>query len=163
MTTHLHRVLSDPDRIRVLDHIAASVEPVTGRQIATSMNVSELWASRYLNQMADVGLIVRDGDTDDNSVRNRIAPGVTWPIGMTAAAHHALSNADRVRIMDHLMAAGPATTGDIAKVIGCTPSTASKHLATLDRVGLIARRRETGGVVYNSIADGVAWPVKVMA
>ena len=59
MTTHLHRVLSDPDRIRVLDHIAASVEPVTGRQIATSMNVSELWVSRYLNQMADVGLTLR--------------------------------------------------------------------------------------------------------
>ena len=71
MTTHLHRVLSDPDRIRVLDHIAASVEPVTGRQIATSMNVSELWVSRYLNQMADVGLIVRDGDTDDKSKKKR--------------------------------------------------------------------------------------------
>lgn len=160
MTAHLHRVLSDPDRIRVLDVIAASSEPLTGRQIATTMNLSELWVSRYLGQMAEVGLIVRT-DGNDNSTTNRLAPGVRWPLGMSAAAHHALGNPDRIKIMDHLATAGPTMTGDIARVIGCTPSTASKHLATLDRVGLVARRREAGGVVRNAIVDGVVWPVRV--
>lgn len=164
-SVYLHRVLSDPDRIRVMDYIAASADPVIGRQIANDMNMSEVWMSRSLNQMADVGLIVRDSDSNKDAfseaVRNRLAPDIIWPLGLNAAAHHALINDSRIAIMDHLADFGPTITGNIAKSINATPSTASKHLATLDRVGLITRTRLAGGIVQNAIAAGIVWPMRV--
>jgi DNA-binding MarR family transcriptional regulator len=162
--SNLHRVLSDPDRIRVMDYLATAGEPVSGRQITQAMGLSDLWVSRSLVQMAQVGLISREPDTAKDafnaSIRNRLAPDIVWPIGMSAAAHYALTNPDRVRIMDYLAGTGRAIVGKIAGDLGIGQTTMSKHLIIMDRAGLIARQRD-GGMVWNSIAPGVVWPVVV--
>ncbi len=51
----------------------------------------------------------------------------------------ALAVPARFAILDHLLAAGPATASQCAKVVGETPSNCSWHLRALAKVGLVER------------------------
>ncbi|MCU1633813.1 MAG: hypothetical protein JWM61_2465 [Micrococcaceae bacterium] len=55
------------------------------------------------------------------------------------AALAALAVPARFAILDHLLAAGPATASQCAKVVGETPSNCSWHLRALAKVGLVER------------------------
>lgn len=51
----------------------------------------------------------------------------------------ALAVPARFAILDHLLASGPATASQCAKVVGETPSNCSWHLRALAKVGLVER------------------------
>lgn len=158
---NLHKALSDPDRLRLMDYIASVGKPVYGREIARKMAVSERWVSRALHKLASADLLVRIGDAKMHAWANwELAPDIRWPLGMSAAMHYALVNVNCIRIMDFLKANPGASVGDVVKAIGVKQGTISKYLATLDRAGLIQRSRDDQ-TVRNSIAPGVVWPVKV--
>lgn len=49
----------------------------------------------------------------------------------------ALAHPVRLELMNHLMAAGPATASECARAVGDTPSNCSYHLRMLARAGLV--------------------------
>lgn len=67
-----------------------------------------------------------------------------------AAVFHALSNADRLKIIRILVAAGPEglNASEIASKVGASPSRTSFHLAGLTEVGLIQRKRQSRSLIY---------------
>ncbi|WP_367277346.1 ArsR/SmtB family transcription factor [uncultured Roseobacter sp.] len=67
-----------------------------------------------------------------------------------AAVFQALSNADRLRVIRILVAAGPEGLGatEIAEKMGASPSRASFHLAGLTEAGLIQRQRQSRSLIY---------------
>jgi DNA-binding MarR family transcriptional regulator len=79
-----------------------------------------------------------------------------------AEIHRCLSNPDRIAIMDYLalLAKPQASVSEIAIAIKNAPTNAVKHLAKLEKVGLITRRRDNQ-TVWNSIAAGVVWPLVI--
>lgn len=87
-----------------------------------------------------------------------------------ADIHRALSNVDRIAIMDYLAsrvdpkrstnALPQASVTEVAANVGCSATTATKHLTKLAKVGLIVRKQDKQ-TVWNSIAKGVVWPVVV--
>lgn len=158
----LHQIFSDPERLQLMDFLVAAGRPLNGREIAFALNQSERWVSRYLAQMADAGVIVREiSEKVGDDVKNHIASDIVWPLHISAAAHYALSNPVRVRIMDFLATAtGPVNVGDIVNLIGTRQGTASKHLIVLERVGLIVRTRDKR-MVFSEIAPGIVWPPRI--
>lgn len=71
------------------------------------------------------------------------------------AAFSALSNPLRLRLLRHLVAAGPAgmTAGAAAQAIGASPSGASFHLAALSEAQLIAAERQSRQILYRARFD----------
>ena len=67
-----------------------------------------------------------------------------------AAVFQALLNADRLRIIRILVAAGPGGLGatEIAEKVGASPSRNSFHLAGLTEAGLIQRERQSRSLIY---------------
>jgi DNA-binding transcriptional ArsR family regulator len=57
---------------------------------------------------------------------------ITEPAALEALAHPA-----RLALIDHLMAAGPATASACARAVGDTPSNCSYHLRVLAKIGLV--------------------------
>ncbi len=55
----------------------------------------------------------------------------------------ALTHPVRLNLLNHLMAAGPATASQCARAVGDTPSNCSYHLRTLARHGLVAPGEST--------------------
>jgi predicted ArsR family transcriptional regulator len=55
----------------------------------------------------------------------------------------ALTHPVRLNLLNHLMAAGPATASQCARAVDDTPSNCSYHLRTLARHGLVAREPST--------------------
>lgn len=62
----------------------------------------------------------------------------------------ALGNALRLAVFRYVIQAGPAgrPAGEIAQALNVAPSTLSSHLATLQRCGLLASRRDRQRVIY---------------
>lgn len=71
-------------------------------------------------------------------------------------ALNALSQPSRLRIFRRLVATAPQAhaAGDIARALAAPHNTVSTHLATLERAGLIAGRREGRSILYNADLDG---------
>ncbi len=66
------------------------------------------------------------------------------------AAISAMSNRDRLRVVRHLVQAGPAglSAGDIAASIGASPSRTSFHLNELSDAGLLISDRDARRIFY---------------
>lgn len=62
----------------------------------------------------------------------------------------ALAQESRLRILRLLLRELPAglPAGQIAGILGCTPSTLSFHLGHLERVGLVRSRRRAQSIIY---------------
>jgi len=69
-------------------------------------------------------------------IRRRIAE----PEALEALAHPV-----RLELIDHLMAAGPATASACARAVGDTPSNCSYHLRVLAQVGLVGEVASADG------------------
>lgn len=67
-----------------------------------------------------------------------------------ASLFHALSNADRLRIIRLLVIAGPEGlgAGAIAEKVGASPSRASFHLAALSEAGFVQSERQSRSLCY---------------
>ncbi len=67
-----------------------------------------------------------------------------------AAMFQALSNADRLKVIRALVTAGPEglNAGDIAQMVGATPSRASFHLAALSKAGFVQVERQSRSLRY---------------
>jgi len=70
----------------------------------------------------------------------------------TARRFRLLGDATRLRLLDALHEAGETTLSELADVAGTSSANACKHLALLEREGLVAKRR-TGTSVRYRIAD----------
>jgi len=64
-----------------------------------------------------------------------------------AEVFKALGHRGRMAII-HALARGPVCACELAKVAGCTPSTASRHLGVLRHAGLIADERRGQQIFY---------------
>lgn len=76
----------------------------------------------------------------------------------SAAIFKALSNPDRVAIMDYLATQGEMSVHDVAEHIKRSQTHTTQHLIRMRKAGLINRRQDKQ-TVFNSIADGVVWPI----
>jgi DNA-binding transcriptional ArsR family regulator len=63
-----------------------------------------------------------------------------------------------------LVVAGPAgmAAGAVAEAVGASSSSASFHLAHLERAGLIQSRREARSIIYRANYDGLAGLVEFL-
>jgi DNA-binding transcriptional ArsR family regulator len=68
------------------------------------------------------------------------------------SALSALSQETRLRILRHLVRAGPegATAGAVGEAVGAAASRASFHLAALTQAGLITKERISRHIVYRA-------------
>jgi hypothetical protein len=88
--------------------------------------------------------------------------GMLWTAGTRAPAGGAirLLGRPRAELLEALRS--PATTTDLARALGVTPSAVSQHLAVLRESGLVARERSGRNVLYlatalgTSVSDGPA-------
>lgn len=74
--------------------------------------------------------------------------------------HRALSNPDRIAIMEYLAAHGRASVADVAAAINRSQTHTTQHLIKMGKAGLIDRKQERQ-TVWNSIAGDVVWPIVV--
>ena len=79
-------------------------------------------------------------------------------------AFTALGQETRLRIVRLLVQAGPEgiAAGAISEAVGASASTASFHLAHLERAGLIASRREARSIIYSAAYDGLSGLVRFL-
>jgi ArsR family transcriptional regulator len=70
----------------------------------------------------------------------------------TARRFRLLGDATRLRLLNALQAEGELAVSELAERSGASIANASKHLANLQREGIVARRR-TGTTVRYRIAD----------
>jgi DNA-binding transcriptional ArsR family regulator len=72
-------------------------------------------------------------------------------------AFAALSQDTRLRVVRHLVRAGPkgVPAGALAEGLGISPSNLSFHLKELDRAGIIAARREARSIFYTVNYDSL--------
>lgn len=73
-------------------------------------------------------------------------------IEVAARRFRLLGDPTRLRLLNALNLAGELSVGEVAEAAGTTVPNASKHLAQLERDGLVARRRD-GTTVHYRIAD----------
>lgn len=71
------------------------------------------------------------------------------------AAFGALAQETRLRILRHLVVAGPdgLAAGVIADKVSVSPSNVSFHLKDLEQAGLVAARRASRSIVYTACFD----------
>lgn len=77
----------------------------------------------------------------------------------------ALSNPDRIAIMNHLAAHPVATNRDLSRIIHRTDSWTRMHLVMLEESGLITRTPDADkdaftSSVLNQIAPDIVWPIE---
>ena len=65
----------------------------------------------------------------------------------------ALANPTRVRVLFALLQFGELPAGELAKVVGTSPSATGHQLRVLRDLGLVRRRREGRAAIYG-LADG---------
>lgn len=72
-------------------------------------------------------------------------------------AFAALSRDTRLRVVRHLVRAGPhgVPAGALAEGLGISPSNLSFHLKELDRAGIITARREARSIIYTVNYDSL--------
>lgn len=82
---------------------------------------------------------------------------------MTTNPYLALSNPDRVAIVDHLVRTGkPASNRELADLTGRSEGWTRQNLVILADAGLIVRTPDTDrSAVRNSAASGLVWPMPV--
>ena len=70
----------------------------------------------------------------------------------------ALAQETRLRVVRLLVQAGPEglAAGAVSEAVGASASTASFHLAHLERAGLIRARRESRSIIYSAAYDGLS-------
>lgn len=70
----------------------------------------------------------------------------------------ALAQETRLRIVRLLVQTGPEglAAGVIGEAVGASASTASFHLAHLERAGLLRARRESRSIIYSAAYDGLS-------
>lgn len=68
-----------------------------------------------------------------------------------AGLFQVFANADRLKVIRHLVQAGPEglSAGDIAEKVGASPSRASFHLSTLAEAGILRRERQSRTLRYS--------------
>lgn len=68
------------------------------------------------------------------------------------SAFAALSQETRLRLLRHLVTAGPegVAAGALAEHVEVSPSNVSFHLKELERAGLVAARREARSIIYTA-------------
>lgn len=77
----------------------------------------------------------------------------------------ALTNPDRIAIMDHLATHPVATNRDLSRIIHRTDSWTRMHLVMLEESGLITRTPDADkdaftSSVLNQIAPDIVWPIE---
>ena len=82
--------------------------------------------------------------------------GALWTAGTRAPAGSAVRLLGRVRAELLEALRSPATTTDLARALGVTPSAVSQHLGVLRESGLVARERSGRNVLYMTTALGAA-------
>ncbi|HTJ55954.1 MAG TPA: helix-turn-helix transcriptional regulator [Devosiaceae bacterium] len=70
----------------------------------------------------------------------------------------ALSQQTRLRMVRTLVVAGPEglSAGAVGAAVGASSSSASFHLANLDRAGLVQSRRDARSIIYSANYEGLA-------
>jgi ArsR family transcriptional regulator len=73
-------------------------------------------------------------------------------------AFGALSQATRLEMVRTLVVAGPEglPAGAVGEAVGASSSSASFHLANLERAGLVTSRREARSIIYAANYEGLA-------
>src|SRR4051812_44968145 len=79
-------------------------------------------------------------------------------------AFGALSQPTRLQMVRELVVAGPEgmAAGAIAERVGASPSSASFHLAHLERAGLIQSRRESRSIIYSAAYESLSTLVEFL-
>jgi ArsR family transcriptional regulator len=79
-------------------------------------------------------------------------------------AFGALSQPTRLKMVRALVVAGPdgLAAGAVAEAVGTSSSSASFHLAHLERAGLVQSRRAARSIVYSANYDGLAGLVQFL-
>ena len=79
-------------------------------------------------------------------------------------AFGALSQETRLRVLRHLVAAGPdgLAAGVIAECVEVSPSNVSFHLKELERAGLVRARRESRSIVYAAEYDALSGLIRFL-
>lgn len=79
-------------------------------------------------------------------------------------AFGALSQETRLRMVRILVQAGPEgmAAGVIGDAVGASSSSASFHLAHLERAGLIQSRRESRSIIYSASFEGLSGLVEFL-
>jgi DNA-binding transcriptional ArsR family regulator len=75
-------------------------------------------------------------------------------VDLIAGRFRALSEPTRIKLLDRLRE-GEASVLELTELIGTTQQNVSKHLAVLQRAGIVARRKEGNFVYYRIIDEGV--------
>ena len=75
-------------------------------------------------------------------------------VELIAERFRALSEPTRIKLLDRLRE-GTATVLELSELIGTTPQNVSKHLGVLQRVGIVARRKQGNFAYYRVIDEGV--------
>jgi DNA-binding transcriptional ArsR family regulator len=75
-------------------------------------------------------------------------------VELIAERFRALSEPTRIKLLDRLRE-GEATVLELTEVIGTTQQNVSKHLAVLQRAGIVARRKQGNFAYYRIIDEGV--------
>ncbi|WP_204358985.1 DUF5937 family protein [Streptosporangium sp. 'caverna'] len=82
--------------------------------------------------------------------------GALWTAGTRAPAGSAVRLLGRVRAELLEALRSPATTTDLARALGVTPSAVSQHLGVLRESGLVVRERSGRNVLYMTTALGAS-------
>ncbi len=84
--------------------------------------------------------------------------------GQALIAFGALSQETRLRILRHLVVAGPdgIAAGAIAEKVEVSPSNVSFHLKELERAGLVAARRDARSIIYTAAFDGLSGLIRFL-
>jgi DNA-binding transcriptional ArsR family regulator len=82
--------------------------------------------------------------------------GALWTTGTRAPAGSAVRLLGRTRAELLEALRSPATTTDLARALGVTPSAVSQHLGVLRESGLVARERSGRNVLYMTTALGAS-------
>src|SRR3982750_296661 len=79
-------------------------------------------------------------------------------------AFGALSQPTRLQMVRALVVAGPKglAAGAIGEAVGASSSSASFHLAHLERAGLVQSRRAARSIIYSANYDGLAGLVEFL-
>lgn len=77
-TPQLHAILSNPHKFAIMDYLAGSRRSVSVNDTAKAIGLSQTWTSKCLRDLEAAGLVTRR--QEDQTVWNRMADGVVWPI-----------------------------------------------------------------------------------
>lgn len=79
-------------------------------------------------------------------------------------AFGALSQPTRLQMIRALVVAGPEgmAAGAVAEAVGTSSSSASFHLATLERSGLVSSRRDARSIIYSASFGGLSGLVEFL-